>query len=62
MTDARIITGNQAAALAARLCEVQVVAAYPITPQSQLAEMLAQQWRAASCGPSTSAWRESTRP
>ncbi len=43
MTDARIITGNQAAALAARLCEVQVVAAYPITPQSQLAEMLAQQ-------------------
>jgi pyruvate/2-oxoacid:ferredoxin oxidoreductase alpha subunit len=42
MTDARIITGNQAAALAARLCEVQVIAAYPITPQSQLAEMLAQ--------------------
>jgi pyruvate/2-oxoacid:ferredoxin oxidoreductase alpha subunit len=42
MTDARIITGNQAAALAARLCDVQVVAAYPITPQSQLAEMLSQ--------------------
>ncbi len=40
MTDARIITGNQAAALAARLCDVQVIAAYPITPQSQLAEML----------------------
>jgi pyruvate/2-oxoacid:ferredoxin oxidoreductase alpha subunit len=39
MTDARIITGNQAAALAARLCDVQVIAAYPITPQSQLAEM-----------------------
>lgn len=42
MTDARIITGNQAAAVAARLCDVQVIAAYPITPQSQLAEMLAQ--------------------
>ncbi|HTZ38742.1 MAG TPA: transketolase C-terminal domain-containing protein, partial [Syntrophales bacterium] len=42
MTDARIITGNQAAALAARLCDVQVVAAYPITPQSQLAEILSQ--------------------
>src|SRR5512136_667209 len=40
MTDARIITGNQAAALAARLCDVQVVAAYPITPQSQLSEIL----------------------
>ena len=40
MTEARIITGNQAAALAARLCDVQVIAAYPITPQSQLAEML----------------------
>ena len=40
MTDARIITGNQAAALAARLCDVQVIAAYPITPQSQLAEIL----------------------
>jgi pyruvate ferredoxin oxidoreductase alpha subunit len=40
MSDARIITGNQAAALAARLCDVQVIAAYPITPQSQLAEML----------------------
>jgi pyruvate/2-oxoacid:ferredoxin oxidoreductase alpha subunit len=42
MTDARIITGNQAAATAARLCDVQVVAAYPITPQSQLAEILSQ--------------------
>jgi pyruvate ferredoxin oxidoreductase alpha subunit len=42
MTEARIITGNQAAALAARLCDVQVIAAYPITPQSQLAEMLSQ--------------------
>lgn len=42
MTDARIITGNQAAAVAARLCDVQVIAAYPITPQSQLAEILSQ--------------------
>ena len=42
MSDAQIITGNHAAALAALLCDVQVVAAYPITPQSQLAEILSQ--------------------
>ncbi len=42
MSDVRIITGNQAAAMAARLCNVQVVAAYPITPQSQLSEILSQ--------------------
>jgi pyruvate/2-oxoacid:ferredoxin oxidoreductase alpha subunit len=34
------MTGNQAAALAAKLCSVEVVAAYPITPQSQLSEIL----------------------
>ncbi len=37
-----IITGNQAAAIGARLCRVQVVAAYPITPQSQVTEALSQ--------------------
>jgi pyruvate/2-oxoacid:ferredoxin oxidoreductase alpha subunit len=42
MSDVRIITGNQSAAMAARLCNVQVVAAYPITPQSQLSEILSQ--------------------
>lgn len=42
MPEVRIITGNEAAAIGALLCDVQVVAAYPITPQSQLAEMLAQ--------------------
>lgn len=42
MSDVQIITGNQAAAMAARLCNVQVVAAYPITPQSQLSEILSQ--------------------
>jgi len=35
-----IITGNQAAANAAKLCRVQVVAAYPITPQSSVVEAL----------------------
>lgn len=35
-----IITGAQAAATAARLCRVQVVAAYPITPQSKIPETL----------------------
>lgn len=36
----KIINGNEAAALGARLCRVQVVAAYPITPQSKIPETL----------------------
>ncbi len=42
MSNVQIMTGNSAAALGAKLCNVQVVAAYPITPQSSLTEMLAQ--------------------
>ncbi len=42
MSKVRIMTGNSAAAAAVMLCDVQVVAAYPITPQSQLAEMMSQ--------------------
>jgi pyruvate ferredoxin oxidoreductase alpha subunit len=42
MSNVQIMTGNHAAALGAKLCNVQVVAAYPITPQSSLTEMLAQ--------------------
>ncbi len=41
MTDVRIVTANTAAALAACLCKVQVVAAYPITPQTPVTEELA---------------------
>ncbi len=37
-----IITGNQAAAMAAKLCRVQVIAAYPITPQSKIPEILSE--------------------
>lgn len=37
-----IITGNEAMAIGAKLCRVQVVAAYPITPQSQVTENLSQ--------------------
>ena len=40
MSNVQIITGNQAAAQAAKLCSVEVVAAYPITPQSALSEIL----------------------
>jgi pyruvate ferredoxin oxidoreductase alpha subunit len=40
MSNVQIMTGNQAAALGAKLCDVEVVAAYPITPQSQLSEIL----------------------
>jgi pyruvate/2-oxoacid:ferredoxin oxidoreductase alpha subunit len=42
MSNVQIMTGNQAAALGAKLCNVEVVAAYPITPQSQLSEILSQ--------------------
>ena len=42
MPNVQIMTGNSAAALGAKLCNVQVVAAYPITPQTSLTEMLAQ--------------------
>jgi len=42
MSKVQIMTGNQAAAIGAKLSGVQVVAAYPITPQSQLAEIISQ--------------------
>lgn len=44
MSDARtaVMTGNEAAATAARLARVQVVAAYPITPQSPVVETLSK--------------------
>ncbi len=38
----KVITGNAAAAYAAMLCRPDVVAAYPITPQSELIEQLAK--------------------
>jgi len=41
MKDVRIITANTAAAIAAGLSRVQVVAAYPITPQTPVTEELA---------------------
>ncbi|NIR17320.1 MAG: pyruvate ferredoxin oxidoreductase, partial [Desulfobacterales bacterium] len=38
----KVITGNQAAAYGALLSRPEVVCAYPITPQSQIPETLAQ--------------------
>ena len=40
--DIGIITGNEAMATGAKLCRVQVIAAYPITPQTPVTEMLSQ--------------------
>lgn len=37
-----LITGNMAAAIAAKLCRPQVIAAYPITPQTTIIEYLAK--------------------
>jgi pyruvate/2-oxoacid:ferredoxin oxidoreductase alpha subunit len=42
MSKVQIISGNEAAAMAAKLSRVQVIAAYPITPQSKIPETLAQ--------------------
>ncbi|HPK53398.1 MAG TPA: transketolase C-terminal domain-containing protein [Smithellaceae bacterium] len=42
MAEVQIMTGNTAAAIAAKLCQVQVVAAYPITPQTSITETLSQ--------------------
>ncbi|MBN1662610.1 MAG: pyruvate ferredoxin oxidoreductase [Deltaproteobacteria bacterium] len=43
MTDnCQILTGNQAAAIGVKLSGVQVVSAYPITPQTSLTETLSQ--------------------
>jgi pyruvate/2-oxoacid:ferredoxin oxidoreductase alpha subunit len=42
MDNIQILTGNQAAAAGVKLCDVQVVSAYPITPQTSLTETLSQ--------------------
>jgi len=42
MSNTVVITGNEAAATAAKLARVQVVAAYPITPQSSVVENLSR--------------------
>lgn len=42
MGEIEIITANTAAALAAKLCRVQVISAYPITPQTPVTEELAE--------------------
>lgn len=38
----RLLTGNEAAAVGVKLAKAQVIAAYPITPQTSIAEKLAQ--------------------
>ncbi|NMB41109.1 MAG: pyruvate ferredoxin oxidoreductase [Firmicutes bacterium] len=40
----KLMNGNQAAALAVKYSRVQVVCAYPITPQTSLVENIAQMW------------------
>ena len=41
MSDVQIMTGNTAAAYGAKLCKVQVVSAYPITPSTSVTETIA---------------------
>jgi len=40
----KLMNGNQAAALAVKLSRVQIVSAYPITPQTTIVEELADMW------------------
>lgn len=42
MSNIVLLTGNNAASAGVKLCKPKVVAAYPITPQSAVAEILAQ--------------------
>jgi len=42
MSTTTVMTGNEAAATAAKLARVQVIAAYPITPQSPVVEQLSK--------------------
>jgi pyruvate/2-oxoacid:ferredoxin oxidoreductase alpha subunit len=42
MSKIQIMTGNQAAAIGASMCGIQVVAAYPITPQTSVSEMMSE--------------------
>lgn len=42
MSKIQIMTGNQAAAVGASMCGIQVVAAYPITPQTNVSEMMSE--------------------
>jgi pyruvate/2-oxoacid:ferredoxin oxidoreductase alpha subunit len=41
MSDVQIITGNSAAAYGVKLCRVQVISAYPITPSTSVTETIA---------------------
>jgi pyruvate ferredoxin oxidoreductase alpha subunit len=45
MTQGRLLTGNAAAAWGARLADVDYIPAFPITPQTEMIELLAQ-WAA----------------
>ena len=41
MADIQVINGNMAAAIGAALCRPDIIAAYPITPQTPIVEYLA---------------------
>jgi len=45
MTQGKLLTGNAAAAWGARLADVDYIPAFPITPQTEIIELLAQ-WTA----------------
>lgn len=42
MGEERVLTGNQAAAIGAKLARPEVISAYPITPQSEISENLSK--------------------
>ena len=42
MADIKVVEGSEAVALAVKACRPQVVAAYPISPQTHIVEALAR--------------------
>ena len=59
MADIQVINGNMAAAIGAALCRPDIIAAYPITPQTPIVPTSspAASWTAASAR-----WRASCPP
>jgi pyruvate ferredoxin oxidoreductase alpha subunit/phenylglyoxylate dehydrogenase alpha subunit len=42
MANIQVLNGNRAAAIAAAMCRPDIIAAYPITPQTPIVEYLAE--------------------
>ena len=62
MKNIDVINSNQAAAIGVKLARPDVIAAYPITPQTPLVEYLAQLLPIKNLTPGCARWNQNTRP